>query len=637
MESFSLAFPAVYDVEFARIERRHHLQSEEPLEKQEEPPPLADRNHNEFWDSVVFAGWVGGVAHVLFYGSILALILEVLGLDTGSRRWRFTGFLGVGGLLAGLAVSDAFGWPYLGVALPFGLVGAFIVHAILATFRGRTPDPGPVPWVALGLGAALVGNLVEVHLGLAVTTGKLYFWVLLGMLAAAFHERGALDGAAEPEEGADGASSAWLRIGLMGAAFLVTLLFDFVRASGGAVDEKRATGQQLLFGIGLLVLGLLLLLWWRKAGRAWLGPVLALGVALLFGAVQLQTVSVAGDLKNDLPTMESFARWLLPQYVFVVTALAIGLGIAIAGARRAEALSSRGRLGVAVAAASLFAAALLAWPLALYKSEAESLVKIASVFERSSRFPVAAALYQRATEIDPREARYALYVGKVALKASRAPQPPADVQRWMDMGAQAFERARELSPWDPGHVLNLARLDIRRSELVIPGQDQPYAQRADEEYQRALRMSPNNVVLLNEYALFQLLRRGAIPEAEKNLQKSLEMEPGYFFTYTALGQLYVTRGQRGMGDKLENYKKAIDYYDRSLNMQNSARTAVSLGLLSLEVEDKPTSVARLERALTLGPAPEAARKVHAHLAQLYAALGQPDRAAAHAALSRASS
>jgi Tfp pilus assembly protein PilF len=61
---------------------------------------------------------------------------------------------------------------------------------------------------------------------------------------------------------------------------------------------------------------------------------------------------------------------------------------------------------------------------------------------------------------------------------------------------------------------------------------------------------------------------------------------------------------------------------------------VSVGLLSVEAEDKPTAVVRLENALRYEPGPEAARKVHSLLAQLYQALGQPEKAAAHAAQAR---
>jgi len=644
MEALGLAFPAVYDVEFVRIERRHHLQSEEPLERQEEPPPLADRSHNEFWDSVVFAGWLGGVAHILFYGSILGLALRVLGLETGSKRWRFTGYLGIAGLLAGLAVSDAFGWPYLGVALPFGLAGAFTVHALLATFRGGSARAGPTPWLAVGIAAALLGNLIEVHLGLAVATGKLYFWMLAGLLSAAFLEPSILEPAAETDAKDESPLLASAPAGLLGAAFMITLLFDFVKPSSlgflatlaALLGGRRGPGQLMVLGIGLATVGLLIALQRRTVGRAWLALGLALGVACVFAAIQLQTVTAVRDLKSDLPSLEVFARWLLPQYVVLLVALTLGLGVALAGPRVA-ALSARGRAGVAFAAIALFAAILLAWPLGLARSEAESLVKIGALFERSSRFPVAAGLYERASQIDPREARYALYVGRVALKASRQPLPPVEGKGWLDLAEEAFQRARALSPYDPGHVLNLARLDIRRSEVVIPGQDEAYEEQAEGLYQRALRMSPSNVVLRNEYALFQLLKRGKLDDAERNLKQSLEMDPGYFYTYTALGQLYVTRGQSGAGDKLENYRTAIGYYDRSLTMQYSARTAVSLALLSLEVEDKPTSVARLENALRFGPAPEAARKVHAHLARLYRELEQPEKAAAHAAQARPSS
>jgi hypothetical protein len=329
METLGLAFHSVYDVEFVKIERRHHLQSEEPLERQEEAPPLADRAHNEFWDSVVFGGWLGGAAHVAFYGSILALVLRVLRLETGSARWRFTGYLGIAGLLAGLAVSDAFGWPYLGVALPFGLAGAFTIHALVATFRGGAPREGPTPWLAVGLGGALLGNLIEVHLGLAVATGKLYFWMLAGLLAAAFLEPSILEPAADAADKDERTPTSWARDGFLSAAFMVTLLFDFVKPSsvgflatlGDLVGGKRGPGQLAMLGIGLVTVGLLIALERLRGGRGWLAMGLALGVAGLFAAIQIQTVTSVRDLKNDLPTLEGFARWLLPQYVLVVVAL----------------------------------------------------------------------------------------------------------------------------------------------------------------------------------------------------------------------------------------------------------------------------------------------------------------------------
>jgi tetratricopeptide (TPR) repeat protein len=637
MEAFGLAFSSVYDVEFVKIERRRHLQSEEPLDRQEEPPPLADRAHNEFWDSVVFAGWLGGAAHLALQGAILALVLRVLRLETGSSRWRFGGYLGVGGLLVGLAVSDAFGWPYLGVALPFGMAAAFTAHALLATFRPGALGAGRVAWLAVGVGAALVGNLVEMHLGLAVATDKLYFWLLTGLLAAAFLEPRVLEPAGEAPGEPEEVRASWPWAGFLGAGILATLLFGFVKPSSVGVlatlaallEGKRGPGQLMLLGIGLATVTLLIVLHWRKGSRSWLALGLALAVAALFGAIQLQTVSSVRDLKNDLPSLEGFARWLLPQYVLVVVALTLGMGAALAGAR--DRLPGRGGAGWALAAIALLAVAVLAGPLGLRRSEAESLVKIGALFERSSRHPVAAGLFARASALEPREPRYALHLGKVALKAAREPRPPAQAQAWIEISELAFERARELSPFDPRHLVNRARLDVHRAAVIIPGQEEPFKAEADSLYQRAIRMSPSDVVLLNEYALFQLLRRGRLDEAERNLKRSLEMDPDYFYTYTALGQLYVTRGQSGAGDKLESYRKAISYYDRSLGMQFSARTAVALGLLSLEVEDKPTSVARLENALRYGPTPEAARKVHATLARLYQELGQPEKAASHAA------
>ena len=659
METLALGFHAVYDPEFNSIERRHHLQSEEPLERRPiELLPVPDRSHNEFWDSVVFGGWLGGAAHLAFYWALLALALRVLGLETRGGRWRFTGYLGVAGLLVGAGASDAFGWPYLGVGLPFGLAAGFVLHALLAAFRDATPLRGPRAWLGLGLAGALLGHFVDVELGLSVATSKLYFWILAGVLAAASLEP-ALLGSVEPAAGTDAeagrARSRSSRLGeslrgrlpasaiggLLAAALLATLLFDFVKPSSqgflgtllALVGGRRGPGQLPILGIGLLSAGLVIALERRRAGgaSAWLGWAVALGAAFAFAAVQLQTVTAVRDQHSDLLALEAFSHWVLAQFALLLVALALLLGAALSWPWPAPRFGRFGRVSAAAALALLLGGAWLAARVALFKSEAETLQQLGAVFERSSRYPIAAALYQRAAEIDPHEPRYPLYVGKAALEASRQRVSAADAWSWVRLSQDAFERARALSPYDPGHLANLARLMIRRSELAERGQAEVDKQKAEDLYARALRLSPSNVALLDEWAIFQLVRRGRLDAAEANLKRSLELDPSYYLTLTALGQLYTVRGQSGSGDKLADYRTAIAYYDRSLGLQNSARTAVARGLLSLEAEDKASAARRLEDALRLGPEPGAARRVHQQLARLYQELGQPQQAAAHAA------
>jgi len=660
METLALGFHAVYEAEFARIERRRHFQGEEPMERPSQPLPIPDRSHNEFWDSVVFGGWLGGAAHLALYASLLALALRVLGLGMGRSRWRFAGYLGIAGLLAGAGVSDALGWPYLGVAVPLGLAAAFTIHALLATFRGEVPREGPTPWLAIGIAAALLGHFVEVHLGLSVPPARLYFWILAGLLVAAFHEPSLLVPAVEPPREPKESRTAkprsrrsfgaFLRqelpgsapAGLLAAAFMVTLLLDFVKPSSlgllgtlvALLGGKRGQGQLLVLGMGLLAVGLVIALDQGRArrGRASLAWGLALVVAFAFGAIHLETVTRVRDVHSDLRALEDFSRWVFAQYALVLVALALGLGAALSGPWEGARFARRGRASVAVGVAALLAAAVLARSVGLRKAEAESLVQIGSVFERSSRYPVATAVYERASQIDPREPRYALFAGKASLLASRRPLPAPEIQSWIDISEQAFERARALSPYEPGHLANLARLKIRRSEVADPGQAEIYKDQAEDLYVRALRLSPNNEVLLDELGIFQLIRRGKLDDAERNLKRSLDLDPSYYLTYTALGELYVARGQAARDKRKHYYRSAIAYYEHSMKLQFSARTAVALGLLSLEVEDKPTSVRRLEDALRYEPTPDAARKVHAQLARLYQELGQPEKAAPHAAL-----
>jgi tetratricopeptide (TPR) repeat protein len=278
------------------------------------------------------------------------------------------------------------------------------------------------------------------------------------------------------------------------------------------------------------------------------------------------------------------------------------------------------------------ACVVLAPPFALRKVEAGSLLQTGQLFERSLRYPMATGLYRRAVELDPRDPRSDLQVGKAALEASRLPLPAGEIQGWLDLAQDAFERTLRLAPYDPDQLANLARLEVRLSEGVAADQAEVHKARADELYQRVLRLSPNNVALLDEYAYFQYTRRGQLDEAAANLKRSMLLDPTYYFTYVVLGEIYVVKGQAPSADRLGSYRIAIAYYDRALQLQFSARIAVAAALLSVEAQDKPTAVRRLEDSLRFEPGPEPSRKVHAQLARLYQELGQPAKAAEHAAL-----
>lgn len=172
-ESMYVAYNSFYPPELTLVEKRN---------------ASPDRSHNETWDSLVITGFLGMIVYLVLFGSVLFYGLRWLGLVQDTRqRNLFLGLYMGGGLLSTVFFLIWKGLPYLGVALPFGMVMGVIIYLILVSLFGQFPHVDTFQeklrsYILLGLLAAVVAHFVEINFGIAIASTRTYFWSYASLL-----------------------------------------------------------------------------------------------------------------------------------------------------------------------------------------------------------------------------------------------------------------------------------------------------------------------------------------------------------------------------------------------------------------------------------------------------------------------
>ena len=163
------------------------------------PPELAqwesrnaspDRAHNETWDSLGMTGIFGLLAASLLFLSIFFWALRWLGLIRSRRDiiLFFSMLIGGGLLLSLLFLLRDASVGFLGVNWPTGLVLGLIAYVTLAVFLqpDTTTEPSNRPRQLLLIASlsAIIAHYVEIHLGIAIASTRIYFWILMALLLA---------------------------------------------------------------------------------------------------------------------------------------------------------------------------------------------------------------------------------------------------------------------------------------------------------------------------------------------------------------------------------------------------------------------------------------------------------------------
>ncbi|MGD1995624.1 MAG: tetratricopeptide repeat protein [Anaerolineae bacterium] len=517
-------------------------------------------------------------------------------------------------------------WPCLGAVLIGGLIMGTLAYDFVSNLE-QLSEPGRIVWRSLTIMAVPASRGPRTSLGILMVFGMT--WGAMGLLTTAqMVKRGEFR-----RRGGEG----WAAV-----AIVLTLSLAISGAFALALAERHAhvvrmqrqtfnTAQQLIeyalgvahylaghvtayyFFLGaLVILGGLALAGERARAERWATPagVLALLAAGLSWA-GFGLISGGGD-----------ARLLDLALAFALGSGAAALvGLAVYRLR-AERWTW---IGALAAAAFLFLVPFVIRDFNLHPIQADITFKQGDPWERQGQWYVAVPHYQRAVELAPREDHYYLFLGRAFLEYASSFDDPTQQSAVMQETERVLLQAQAINPLNTDHSANLARMYRRWSTLPAGGENQQeLAERSNHYYEVATTLSPNNVILWNEWAMLYRYVLGDDEGFQRCIEHSLELDPGYEQTWLLVGDVRAEQG---------DLEGASDAYSTALEIDPRQPAVWSaLGRVHLQLGRNQEAIEAFSRALELAPGSSEAWDMHRLAAIAYYQAGFPGQAQEEAQL-----
>ena len=533
--------------------------------------------------------------------------------------------------------------------------------------------------------ASLLAHYVEIQFGLNLVATHIMFWAIAGILGVLVCRRFDLAepvpaaSLAQPTPGSR--LPAWLgsavSYAFIAVVILATLLFEFVVFDKDTRAPLSLLWRALTFDPVMdkttcAVLTLLLVTWaaavllsisemarsgvhsasesrqWLKAGGT--VAALSMALALVFGIGLC--AQVGGLPYIPVPVMDvqqtmNLAEQLIGisnYYLYGVFLLTLLTAAALAFEADLRLPARSCRWGwVALAPVAL---AMLVWVNAsnLNPIRADVYYKVGRFFEDQNEWDVSIPLFARGIQLAPTVDAYPMALGRVLKYRANASKPePAsrfsdqtrlqdvlalDVQQMAGLNRLDFLyaaqtmllHARDLNPLYTEHTVNLARFYVPESPIDSDAK-MKLAELAGRYYAQALRLSPGNVLLWNEWAVLDLDRQD--PDAAlAKLEESLRRDPRYGPTYVDLGKAYAAQ---------KNLERAAQAYRQALDLQPDLAEAHSRLAFTYYQQGQLVQAAQAySRYIELAPRASNVWEAHKNLAQIYKQMGDLAHALAEA-------
>jgi tetratricopeptide (TPR) repeat protein/O-antigen ligase len=474
---------------------------------------------------------------------------------------------------------------------------------------------------------------------------------------------------------------AWTRtaiiIGLLVGLLLVTLGFEFISSTSrqpsaislvwsSLTQTTRAGGRSGILALMLTswLVGVILLasesvekeqneigqgnsVWLKIMAIAAVISIIIASVAWLWNAANLSELGRVSartieDVLGQVRNSENLLTTFYAQAFLIIFGLAGFLPI--------EWPQLKGRnyaLGSALAVGLLGFAFLLSNYSNLRVIQADIAFKSGDQFARPDSWPVSIAIYNRANDLAPNEDYYYLFLGRAYLEYAKTLSDTQDRERLIEQASQDLKKAQEINPLNTDHTANLGRLySLWATYSQDPNQRQERALTSEDYFAKSVILSPNNARLWDEWAVLYLNVLNEPENGLDKLQRALEIDPYYDWTYALLGDYYSHNLADQFNDqpekKIEALNKAADYYANALKYgegnaasQMLYNYAIALGGVNSQLSQIDQAILNYEKALQIQPDSAEVWRVQVALAQLYARQGDNSRALdyARAALS----
>ena len=416
-------------------------------------------------------------------------------------------------------------------------------------------------------------------------------------------------------------------------------LFALTLLLGGAlVISEGSKSNQLAVGKGNEL----------KALAVYLGTAVLIGLVYMsVQAAQLRFLSAGAGFAPEDSTQERI-RIAANATTFLLTALYLFVFIIILGlasvlmSGRPSGTSSSPIAPLATLSVAAVLAILLINRTNLDVIQADIVYKQADPWDKRAMqekhpgiWDLAIQEYNHALELAPQEDFYYLWLGRAYLEQSGVMDDPVAQQQLMEVAKDKLIQARRINPLNTDHSANLARLHTRWAEIAPSDIERTAkANQALEYYAQAHNLSPNNAVIINEWAMLLAGLFGDCKGGLDKLAESLALDDQYAATYQNIGNVALTCGDRAEGDERQAYyRQAEAAYLGQLDLQPcdlQAHTALGyaqsqLGKLDEAIE---TNVAGL--GCVADPTSSNTVQFHRNLAILYQQQGDMNSAVIHA-------
>ncbi len=652
------------------------------------PPDLAhyearnaspDRSHNETFDSLVMTGLLGFGAYILLFTSLFYFGLKWLQIiRTRGERNIFLLLWLASGFIVALVFGFWRGWNFVGVALPFGMIGGLMIFFIGSVLR-RSPGPSLADAESNGsslralwlpaLFAALIGHFIEINFGIAIVSTRTYFWFYAALLVviglnrlqaarevqpmAPVLETTPVDKArtmrrrrraaenphpAARRENEDVSIAPVLAWTAIISLIVITLAYEFINNQGGAPSALEAVWHSLFYKGSDVSLGvfLMFLFTWVIAGVIGLGEelrggripsrVLTISTALFvivsftmfvwYILFQMRWLTQPGDLTNGFIAV-------LGLFYIAFLVLVVGTAVALTyDVLPRPRMTLRGALNAAVVPV-LSLAVIAAIYLSNYTNvSADILYKSAGNSDNAGTFDQSVSIYQQAVTLQPTQDFYQLFLGRAYLESARNATDVATRTQFLNKAEQTLLQAQRLNPLNTDHTANLARLHrIWASLATDPTDKTAHNQKSSEYYADATRLSPYTAYLYNEWSQ-TYVQGGDWENARAKLEQSLQIDPIFGQTYYYLGEYYRARPNPDLGQAADNYLKAISFDPSALSEVDGTPMSSPIAVLA-----RPEYLTRtLDAYRAISTTNPTSLQPHFAMAELYKRSGQMDKA-----------
>ncbi|MGA9349025.1 MAG: tetratricopeptide repeat protein [Anaerolineae bacterium] len=564
------------------------------------PPDLAilkpdetfDRSHNETFDILATAGFIGLATYLLLFGSLFYYGLKYLGLIRSSRhRSLFILLCLMGGSAGGLLPWLWEGkWRFAGVGIPAGMLLALAIY-LMTTFKVQSPKSNLQPPTSnfqpptsnfqpllIALLSAIIAHFIEIQFGITIVATHTYFWVYAALTiivgfylqgeatleynemdlplpqpsdkrsnrrrTGATRQKSVYPGEVSNVPSTQGASlvSYSLLVGLILATMGFTLIGSEVNSQGQrfALLGFFVTTWFICSTIASAEAGVGITSFADSIKRAPL--LISLGWFVVF--IVVHVFAMQGDTANLLIF---YYVYLFSTIIFIGVVLLKTLPIAI---------RFQPRINWWPYPLLIIGVVILIIIANLNPIKADIHYKQGLAYANGGQWDESITLFQRALELAPGQDFYYLFLAGVYVEKAKTVSDMTQRSAWLEEAQRVLERGREISPLNPDHVSKLGLLYRAWGEMLTDQQEKAEKfNKALEYYRQAEALSPRDPKIFNEWGLVHFAK-GEYDEAIDKYQRSLSLNNRSIQTYLLLGDAY--RASEDFAQAMEAYETAIE-------------------------------------------------------------------------------